>query len=143
MAFFVKAFQKGSWLSKSNSMLSDKHKVMALLAQLTLYFRKGGLDKVRNDLRLLAAYIGDIMHGRYKDYNRMSLTLALAAIIYVVSPLDIVPDVLPLGFVDDISIVTWAISRLTAELEKYASWRKLQPRRPEIELNDDEPLILE
>lgn len=140
MAFFVKAFQKGSWLSKSNSMLADKHKVMALLAQLTLYFRKGGLDKVRNDLKLLAAYIGDVMHGRYKDYNRVSLTLALAAIIYVVSPLDVVPDVLPLGFVDDISIVTWAISRLTSELDKYASWRKLQPQRPEL---DNELLSLD
>lgn len=121
-------------------MLADKHKVMALLAQLTLYFRKGGLDKVRNDLKLLAAYIGDVMHGRYKDYNRISLTLALAAIIYVVSPLDVVPDVLPLGFVDDISIVTWAISRLTSELDKYASWRKLQPQRPEL---DNEPLSLD
>lgn len=140
MAFFVKAFQKGSWLSKSNSMLADKHKVMALLAQLTLYFRKGGLDKVRNDLRLLASYIADVMHGRYKDYDRVSLTLALAAIIYVVSPLDVVPDVLPLGFVDDISIVTWAISRLTSELDKYASWRKLQPQRPEL---DNEPLSLD
>ena len=127
MAFFVKAFQKGSWLDRSNSMLSDKTKVLALLAKLTLYFRKGGLAKVSADLRLMSSYIFDIMHGRYKDYNRVSLTLALAAIIYVVSPLDIVPDLLPLGFVDDVAIVSWAISRLSAEIDKYSLWRKSLP----------------
>lgn len=135
MAFFVKAFQKGSWLSKSNSMLSDKAKILALLAKLTAYFRKGGLGKVSADLRLLASYISDVTHGKYKGFNRMDLTLALAAIIYVVSPLDIVPDLLPMGFVDDVAIVSWAISRLKSELDKYEIWQKQNAANtPQIEV---------
>ncbi len=123
MGFFVNRFKQGKWLSRSNSLLSDKSKVMALLASLTGYMKKGGLAKVKEDLSLLAAYVGDIVHGRYKDYSRSSLTLAVAAVLYVVSPLDLLPDLLPVGFIDDVAIVTWALSRLTDEMTHYRNWR--------------------
>lgn len=123
MGFFVNRFKQGKWLSRSNSLLSDKSKVMALLASLTGYMKKGGLCKVKEDLKLLSAYISDIVHGRYKDYSRSSLTLAVAAVLYVVSPLDLMPDLLPLGFIDDVAIVTWALSRLTDEMTHYRDWR--------------------
>lgn len=123
MGFFVNRFKQGKWLSRSNSLLSDKSKVMALLASLTGYMKKGGLCKVKEDLKLLSAYISDIVHGRYKDYSRSSLTLAVAAVLYVVSPLDLMPDLLPVGFIDDVAIVTWALSRLTDEMTHYRDWR--------------------
>lgn len=123
---FITLFKKGSWLQRSNSMLADKAKVLSLVAALTKYLKKGGLAKVKDDLTVLAGYIGDVTHGRYKEFSGSSLSLAVAAILYVVSPLDIVPDILPLGFVDDISIVTWAVSRLSAELDKYREWKGKQ-----------------
>lgn len=140
MAFFVKAFQKGKWIDKSNSLLTNKGKVLALLSQLTRYFRKGGLAKVQHDLRMLGSYINDITHGRYKDYNGASLTLSVAAILYVVSPLDIVPDILPVGFLDDVAIVTWAVSCLNKELENYGLWRQKQPQVKDgfLLISDDE-----
>jgi uncharacterized membrane protein YkvA (DUF1232 family) len=49
--------------------------------------------------------------------------MALAGIIYVVSPLDIIPDFLFFGFVDDIAIITWAVSKMGNELSKYAHWK--------------------
>lgn len=124
--FAVNRFKKGSWLSKSNSLLGDKVKVLALVGTLTGYLKKGGLEKVRDDLKTLGNYISDIMHGRYKGYSKASLTLAVAAVLYVVSPLDLVPDFLPLGFLDDVSIVGWAISKMADELEKYKAATKLQ-----------------
>lgn len=125
-AGFVKLFKNGNWLNRSKSMLADKTKVLALVAALVKYLKKGGLAKVKDDLMVLAGYIGDVVQRRYKDYSGSSLSLAVAAILYVVSPLDIVPDLLPLGFIDDISIVTWAVSRMTAELEKYREWKGKQ-----------------
>ncbi|MBQ0057860.1 MAG: DUF1232 domain-containing protein [Bacteroidales bacterium] len=118
---FVNKFQNGKWLSRSNSMLGNKAALAVLAGRLVLYLKKGGLSKVKEDLHLLGAYLGDIINGRYKEHSKSSLTLAVAAILYVVSPLDIIPDLLPFGFLDDISIVTWAMSKLAAELEKYKS----------------------
>lgn len=116
---FVERFKKGKWFDKSNSMLADKSKVLSVLSILARYMKKGGLKKVREQLRLLYDYISDIIHGKYKAYSGPSLTLALAAILYVISPLDILPDLIPFGFVDDIAIVTWAVAKMDKELERY------------------------
>ncbi|MDO4497870.1 MAG: DUF1232 domain-containing protein [Bacteroidales bacterium] len=121
---FVKQFQNGKWLNKSNSLLSNKSKLLLLLGKLTGYLKKGGLAKVKEDLHLMGSYISAIVKGEYHDYSKSALTLAVAAILYVVSPLDIIPDVLPLGLIDDVSIVTWAIAQLNAELEKYKISKK-------------------
>lgn len=116
---FVNKFQSGKWLNRSNSMVGNKAKLVVLAGKLAVYLKKGGLAKVKADLLLLWAYLNDIIKGNYQDYSKGSLSLAIAAILYVVSPLDIIPDLLPLGFLDDISIVTWAMSQLSTELEKY------------------------
>lgn len=117
---FVERFKKGKWLDKSNSMLADKSKVLSVLAILTKYMKKGGLKGIREQLGVLYNYISEIIQGKYKDYSGSSLSLALAAIIYVISPLDILPDLIPFtGYIDDIAIVTWAISKMDKELEKF------------------------
>lgn len=116
---FVDKFRSGKWFGRSNSMLGDKAKLMVLAGRLTVYLKKGGLSKVKEDLQLLASYLNAVIKGEYTEYSKGSLSLTVAAILYVVSPLDIIPDFLPLGFLDDVSIVTWAMSQLGAELEKY------------------------
>ena len=123
MSFFVNRFLRGKWFAKSNSILSNKNKVMTILASLRKYMQSGGLYKIRKDLALLSDYISDIVHGRYHNYSKSSIILALAGIIYVVSPLDIIPDFLFFGFVDDIAIITWAVSKIGGELSKYAQWK--------------------
>ena len=123
MSFFVNRFLKGKWFAKSNSILSNKNKVLLVIATLRNYMKAGGLKKVRKDLVLLTDYVSDIIHGRYHEYNKSSIILALAGLIYVVSPLDVIPDFLPLGFLDDITIITWAIAKITGELTKYSQWK--------------------
>lgn len=123
MSFFVNRFLRGKWFAKSNSILSNKNKVLSILATLRKYLHSGGVFKIRKDLILLSDYVSDIVHGRYHDYNKSSIVLALAGIIYVISPLDIIPDFLFFGFVDDIAIITWAVSKIGGELSKYAQWK--------------------
>ncbi len=123
MNFYVNRFLKGKWFDKSNSILSNKNKVLLVLATLRKYMKAGGLKEVRNDLILLSDYVNDIVHGRYHDYNQSSIILAFAGLIYVVSPLDLFPDFLPLGFVDDITVITWAIAKIAGELSRYSQWR--------------------
>ena len=69
MLMFVERFKKGKWLSKSNSMLADKSKVLSVLAILTKYMKKGGLKKVQEDLNLLYGYISEVVQGKYKGYS--------------------------------------------------------------------------
>ena len=137
--FFIDRFKKGKWLDKSNTILGDKKRMASLLEKLPIYLKKEGLKRVKEDLSLLREYISDIMHGHYTDYSKKALALAVAAIIYVISPLDIIPDIIPTGFLDDATIIAWAIAQLSMELEKYRMFHKgLQPTQAEAEEHQEE-----
>ena len=67
-------------------------------------------------------YLFDISTGKYKDYDLKKLIVIVGAIIYVITPIDLLPDFIPPGFIDDLSIVAWALKEASAELEKYKTW---------------------
>src|SRR5437660_8088671 len=56
-------------------------------------------------LRLIRAYY----QGDYRNAANSTLVVIIAAIIYIVNPLDLIPDALPaLGFLDDATVVAFA-----------------------------------
>ncbi|WP_051959773.1 YkvA family protein [Sphingobacterium sp. ML3W] len=82
------------------------------------------LDARKEDFRLLIAMCKDTFSGRYK-MDKWNLSVIVATIAYVVSPLDAIPDVIPvLGWVDDITIIGYAITKLSEEISKYKLFKK-------------------
>ncbi len=78
-------------------------------------------DKV-DEFRLLIAMGKDVFAGRYR-MDKWNLSIIVATIAYVVSPLDAIPDLVPLmGWVDDATIVAYAVSKLTDEMRKYKAF---------------------
>ena len=120
---YVKHFLKGQWLRKAAEYIVDPAKMKWLVGRVRQYCGKEGLAAVRDHLSLLADMASDITKGRYTDYSKGNFLLAVAALIYVVSPLDLVPDFLiVLGLLDDVAIVGWAMSRLKTEVDKYQAF---------------------
>lgn len=49
----------------------------------------------------------------------------IAAIIYFVSPIDIVPDFLVgIGIIDDVAVLSYVLKQLSAELLNYSHWKE-------------------
>jgi uncharacterized membrane protein YkvA (DUF1232 family) len=42
----------------------------------------------------------------------------------VVTPIDFLPDFIPPGWIDDVSIVAWAIKEASEELERYKNYKE-------------------
>ncbi len=120
----VQQFARSKWMSKANSIISNPAKLFQIAILIRKMAGKGGLRSIRSTLALFTSYIRDIATNRYKGYDTKALILIVAALLYVLSPLDIVPDFLPAGFLDDITIVTWALSKLKKELNAYAQNRE-------------------
>jgi uncharacterized membrane protein YkvA (DUF1232 family) len=96
-----------------------------LLDKTSKYRDKKGLAKVKDEFIRLCNYIRDVTTGKYKDYSGWSLTLIVASIIYVVSPLDIIPDFLVgAGLIDDVAIVLWTFKKLKEELDNYRKYEE-------------------
>ncbi|MFG1990198.1 YkvA family protein [Actinoplanes sp. NPDC048988] len=74
--------------------------------------------------RMLKATAG----GKYD--GGMRLALMTAATVYVVSPIDFVPEafLLVLGLADDAVMVAWLAGAVLAETERFLEWERQQDR---------------
>ena len=116
---FVSRFLQGKWLEKARVYAFNPRKMKELLFQLGKYVSKNGLSSVKDTLLLIKDYLFDVNTGRYKGYDVKKLVVIIGAVIYVVTPFDFLPDFIPPGLIDDLSIVAWALKEASAELEKY------------------------
>ena len=120
---FIQRFIRSNWITRAKTIISDPAKLRQILQLISSMQSKGGLRSVRSKLRLFTDYARDIASGRYKGYSTTSLILIVATLLYVVTPTDFIPDFLPAGFIDDVSIVVWAFSKLKKELDTYEQKR--------------------
>lgn len=66
----------------------------------------------------------DWRNGDYPRSQVKTLLLLTAAILYIVMPLDIIPDViLGLGFIDDAAVLGLIWTMIKKELSQYEKWR--------------------
>jgi uncharacterized membrane protein YkvA (DUF1232 family) len=70
-------------------------------------------------LRLIRGYY----RGEYHEVTESTLVILIAAVIYVVSPLDVIPDAIPaIGFLDDATVVALAVQRTRQDLDDFMLW---------------------
>lgn len=86
----------------------------------------GWLTPVKKELqtmlRLLRAY-GD---GTYRQVSGKNLALAGLGLLYLVSPLDVVPDFLPAGLADDAAVIGFILRQVRSELVAFEAWERGQ-----------------
>jgi uncharacterized membrane protein YkvA (DUF1232 family) len=67
--------------------------------------------------------IRDYQRGEYSDIAAPKLLVIIAAIIYFVSPFDVIPDWIPvLGHIDDAFVITLALKSVRADLDTFMAW---------------------
>lgn len=110
---------KTHWMNKAKSYIGNSAKMFNLVSCLKPYLRKGGLEAAKEDLKLLMSYVADVATGRYRGYHVSRLIIVIAALVYVLDPADIIPDFFVCGFVDDATVIGWAISKVASELQDY------------------------
>ncbi len=66
------------------------------------------------------------MAGEYTGTSRGRLILALGGILYIVSPVDVVPEALLafLGLADDALVASWVATTLINESESFLAWER-------------------
>ena len=76
--------------------------------------------------RLTWSLLQDYWAGAYTAVP-WKLTAAIGfAMAYLVSPLDVIPDFILFGFVDDAAVFGLVVSAFQSELEDYKEWKKNQ-----------------
>jgi uncharacterized membrane protein YkvA (DUF1232 family) len=104
----------------------DIHRVIDKQQQIEATFQKqGALSKFVGDLKLLFALIRDYTNGKYKEIPWWSIAAIGAALLYVMNPIDLLPDFIPaIGFIDDAMVVGTCLSMIRKDLKKYIAWKR-------------------
>ena len=76
------------------------------------------------DIPLLVSLVKSYVTGEYKEIPYNAIVAVVATLLYVISPIDIIPDVIPVvGYADDAMAVAFCIKMIHDDLEKYKIWR--------------------
>ena len=83
-----------------------------------------GLSKFAESGKTMFSMIKDIKNGTYKSVPWYTIATVVVSLLYVLNPLDVIPDFLPgVGFIDDITVLTYAIGWIDSDLKKYLDWK--------------------
>ena len=81
------------------------------------------LGKQLESFRLMWSLLQDYWAGEYTAIP-WKLTAAVGfAMAYLISPLDVIPDFIVFGFVDDAAVFGLVVSAFQSELEDYKEWK--------------------
>ena len=108
-------------------LLKDKKEVLVKVREgaKKASLNKGALVNVWEQLQLLFSVAKDYGNGSYTAIPKGSIIAIVAGLLYFISPLDFIPDLIPgLGFVDDAYILGLVFKQVSKDLEKYKTWKK-------------------
>lgn len=94
-------------------------------------FRDNGpLRRLLRDGRLLLGLVRDVRRGRYTQVPVWTLSAAGFALLYVLNPMDVIPDAIPLvGVLDDAAVVSACLALLEQDLYDYREWLREETDR--------------
>ncbi len=83
-----------------------------------------GLERYSKDLLLLLSLVKDYYQGNYRDIPYKTISAAVVGLLYVLNPIDIIPDFIPfIGQVDDALVLGFCLRLMEKDLSKYKTWK--------------------
>lgn len=111
--------------STSKIIFNDKNKFFSLIDKAgKKSIGLSDFDGIRKELNLIFSLCKDYIFGNYRQVSKMSMLKIIGGFLYFLNPVDIVPDfILGIGFLDDLSVLTYVIKNIRKELDKYERWK--------------------
>lgn len=77
------------------------------------------------DAKLVVLLVRDYVAGRYRDVPWWAIAAMVFSLLYVLSPLDLIPDFIPvIGLMDDAAVFAICVGMVERDLQRYAEWRE-------------------
>ena len=113
------------YLPRAKKIVSDPERMKKLANEsFSLLKGEGKLAVVRREGLLLWKLVKDAITGRYRGLKKRNLFLIVAGLMYLVNPMDLLPDFLfGLGFFDDVGVLMYVFKKLDGEIKAYEAWR--------------------
>lgn len=74
--------------------------------------------------KIMILMLKDVKNRVYKETPWFTIATVVLALLYVLNPLDIIPDFIPgIGYIDDLSVLGISVGWIESDLHKYLDWK--------------------
>ncbi len=85
---------------------------------------KKTLRRFLDDAKLLLGLVADYWKGEYRSIPFWAIGAVVFSLLYILNPLDLIPDYIPvLGQIDDVAVMSVCLYLVEKELKKYQQWK--------------------
>lgn len=122
--FFNAAVEKAARLAgKPGRLLTLTGKLTTRLARVD--WRALKKEDIEARFKTLGRMVRAYATGRYREVPWKAFIIVVAAVVYFLNPLDLIPDFIPgLGLTDDFAVLAWVYQTVSDEVEKFEAWEK-------------------
>ena len=115
-----------SGYGKSEALLNNKDELDDFLYRLEQKIKE--MPLVGEEFAVIPIMISLIKHyveGKYTTVPYGTILAIMSALIYVLSPVDIIPDFIPfVGYLDDVAVIGLCLLMVKTDIEAYDEWRQ-------------------
>ena len=96
--------------------------------------KSGPLQRFLKDVALLISMVKDYWSGAYREIPWWVIAAVVFTLLYVLSPIDLIPDFIPIiGLLDDAVVIALCLALIEQDLLKYQEWKEAQSKNIEKE----------
>jgi uncharacterized membrane protein YkvA (DUF1232 family) len=119
--------EQENYANKANDYIDNQQKTEGLLKKAVLKAKsnKSTLGEAWEKLQLLVDLVKAYSKGEYRQVTKSTIITVIGAILYFVSPIDLVPDFIAgLGILDDAAVIGFTLKKVSSELDEFKKWKK-------------------
>ena len=81
-------------------------------------------DKNIVEKKIDDVYMEDKKRGAYTSVPWFVIATIVMALLYILNPLDVVPDFIPgVGYIDDLAVLSLGMGWIETDIHKYLDWK--------------------
>lgn len=121
-------------IDQASRLIGRRSRILLLLTRMgskmkNVNWNAAQRDQVRDKFFTIGRMANAYALGRYKEVPWRTMLILLAAVIYFINPLDLIPDLVPIaGFTDDFAVLIWVYNTMGNEIEKFLEWEASQAK---------------
>ena len=82
------------------------------------------LEREFMKVRILIMMLEDYINGEYEEIPWGTVASLVVALMYILSPIDLVPDFIPvIGLMDDLAVLLIVWAGISSDVRKYYEWK--------------------
>ncbi|MFP4458647.1 MAG: YkvA family protein [Candidatus Zixiibacteriota bacterium] len=127
---------------KAESVLDNDKKLDYTLSKAEKRYKKlgeGPIDRVIEESKALWRLIKAYKNKKYDNVPKSTIIASVIALLYLINPFDVIPDMLPLlGQIDDALVISTILYAISNDLHKFLIWEKKKEKSGEDFASQDQ-----